>query len=370
MAPIGDSTTLAERKRRAGQRLVVGFSGRSVGSETRRLIRDLVPGGFCLFSRNITSPTQVRDLNRSLVSLLPTDRPPILSVDQEGGRVQRIRSPATVWPSMRVVGQARNYTAKVAEAQGKELRAMGFNLNFAPVADVDSNPANPVIGDRSFSRDPREVALHVATYTMALQGTGVMGCAKHFPGHGDTDVDSHLALPTVDRSLEALRETELPPFRSAVQAGVASVMTAHVVFPAWEPSWPSTLTPRIQREILRKEIGFKRLLFTDDLEMKAVRDRYPLTEQVRRTFEATVDIMLVCHTPSLQYAFFEEMVKQQEASRDIDVLAAQSAARLQEVRRIYMGSPLPAPGMEVVGSAAHLALADEVREAARSGSVA
>jgi len=369
VSPVGEGTSLADRKRRAGQRLVIGISGKVVSSDVRALVKELQPAGFCLFSRNVSDPAQVRELNRALTELLPSDRPPILAVDQEGGRVQRIKAPATVWPSMRTVGRAGDYTAKVAQAQGKELRAMGFNLNFAPVADVDSNPDNPVIGDRSFGRSPSDVAVHVATYTMGLQGTGVMACAKHFPGHGDTDVDSHLALPTVDRPLDALRETELPPFRAAVQAGVASVMTAHVVFPAWESEWPSTLTPRIQKDLLRQEIGFERLLFTDDLEMKAVRDRYPLTEQVRRTFDATVDLMLVCHTPALQVAFFEEMVRQQEASRSIETLAVQSEARLAEARRIYLQGAPPAPGMDVVGSEAHLALAEEVQEAAARGAI-
>ncbi len=365
MPTVGESTSLAERKRRAGQRLVIGIAGKTVTSEVRELVRELQPAGFILFSRNVGDPVQVRDLNRALAELLPSDRPPILSVDQEGGRVQRIRAPATVWPSMRTVGRARSFTYRVAEAQGKELRAMGFNLNFAPVADVDSNPDNPVIGDRSFGTSPLDVGVHVSTYIMGLQGTGMMACAKHFPGHGDTDVDSHLALPVVDRSLESLQQTELPPFRAAVQAGVASIMTAHVVFPAIEKSWPSTLTPEIQKGILRDQIGFKRLLFTDDLEMKAVHERYALQDQVRRTYLGTVDLMLVCHTPSLQLDFFAELVKQQEQSREIEALAVQSHGRLSEARRIYLESALPAPGLDVVGSSEHLELADEVEAAAR-----
>ena len=370
MSPVGEATTASDRKRRAGQRLVLGFAGETVSADTRALIKELQPAGFCLFSRNVDNPEQVRDLNRELVDLLPADRPPILAVDQEGGRVQRIRAPATVWPTLREVGQAARFTAAFAEAQGQELRAMGFNLNFAPVADVDSNPANPVIGDRSFGTSPMSVGIHVATYVMALQATGVMACAKHFPGHGDTDIDSHLDLPTVDRPIEALRETELPPFRQAVQAGVASVMTAHVVFPAWEPAWPSTLTPRIQRDLLRGEIGFKRLLFTDDLEMKAVHERYALADQVRRTFEATVDLMLVCHTPELQVAFFEEMIRQQETSRDVAAYAAQSEARLLDARRTFVDTAPPAPDMDVVGSGPHLDLAEEIREAAAQARIA
>lgn len=361
MTAMGDQTTLSDRKRRAGNRLVIGFDGLELTGELKALVRQIRPAGFILFARNVADPSQVRDLNRQLADLYPRHQPPLLTVDQEGGRVQRVRAPATEWPAMRALGADPERTERVATALGLELRAMGFNLDFSPVADVDSNPDNPVIGDRSFGRDPELVGRQVARFTRALQATGVMACAKHFPGHGDTDLDSHHDLPVVDRPVEALRATELPPFRYAVQAGVASVMTAHVVFPAWDREWPATLTPRIQQQLLRQELGFDGLLFTDDLEMKAVADRYPLDEQVRRTFEATVDLMLACHTAALQLDLFEEMVRQQESDAHLDRLASESEGRLQRVRARHLRPDVEGPDMSVVGCAEHRDLAAEVR---------
>ena len=193
----------------------------------------------------MAEPAQVRELNRELCSLLPDSLPPLLSVDQEGGRVLRVKN--TRWPSMRTVGNLDHLptTQQVAAAMGTELRSMGFNLNFAPVADVDSNPRNPVIGDRSFGRDPARVAQQVVAFAQGLEAKGVIACVKHFPGHGDTDVDSHKALPVVDKDLYDIQNVELVPFRAAVEAGISMVMTSHVLFPALdgEPPCPASSAP-------------------------------------------------------------------------------------------------------------------------------
>ena len=295
----GEQTSLADRKRRAGQRLVIGFAGPQVDDDLRYLVKEIQPAGFILFKRNVEDPEQVRELNRELASLVKPEYPAILSVDQEGGRVQRMRSPATVWPPMRVVGRADSDLERVSKALALEVRAMGFNLNFAPVADVDSNPANPVIGDRSFGREPDEVARRVVQFIHAHQAEGVIACAKHFPGHGDTSVDSHLDLPIVEKDIPDLRRTELTPFAQAVRAGVGSVMTSHVVYPAWDEEWPATLSPRIIHGILRSELGYNGVIFSDDLEMKAVRGRYPLASQIRQTTKATVYVLLCCESPDL-----------------------------------------------------------------------
>jgi beta-N-acetylhexosaminidase len=185
---VGEMTSLADRKRRAGQRLVIGFAGPAVDDDLRRVARTIRPAGFILFGRNLVEPAQALELNRELASLCDPSVPALLSVDQEGGRVQRVRAPATVWPPMRDVGRAEDLalTAQVSRAMALELRAMGFNLNFAPVCDVDSNPDNPVIGDRSFGRSPQDVAQQVVAFLTAHQDAGVIACAKHFPGHGDT----------------------------------------------------------------------------------------------------------------------------------------------------------------------------------------
>jgi beta-N-acetylhexosaminidase len=354
---LGEQTSLADRKRRAGQRLILGFAGPKVDEDLKVLVREIRPAGFILFQRNIEEPEQVFELNRELASLVSPEYPAFLTVDQEGGRVQRMRAPATVWPSMRIVGRAGEHIEEVSRALAREVRAMGFNLNFAPVADVDSNPDNPVIGDRSFGRDPNEVARRVTRFIQSHQAEGVIACAKHFPGHGDTSVDSHLDLPIVEREEPDLRCLELVPFMHAVAAGVGAVMTSHVVYSAWDEEWPATLSPRIIRGILREEFGFSGVVVSDDLEMKAVRGRFPLSAQIRQTTAATVDLLLCCESPELQLDAFKEIVHIQEDDTGLEQCCIDSVRRIQALREAHFHSSSPRPGLEVVGCASHRDLA-------------
>lgn len=358
---MGEATTLADRKRRAGQRLVIGFAGPSVSDDLRRLIGLVRPAGFVLFARNVEEPAQVRELNRELASLVEPAYPAFLAVDQEGGRVQRVRAPATVWPPMRDVGHSASMTEKVSRAMARELRALGFNLNFAPVADVDSNPDNPVIGDRSFGRDPHEVAAHVAAFSRAHQDEGVIACAKHFPGHGDTNLDSHLALPKVELDIPDLHRRELVPFRAAVEAGVGSVMTAHIVFPAYDEEVPATLSERIVRGVLREELGYDGVVFSDDLEMKAVHGRWPIAEAAARMTRATVDILLCCEDPQLQVEAYEALVRIQEDDRTLEQRTEDSVRRIHSLRERFFLRRSPQPPLSDLASPHHVALADEVR---------
>ncbi len=362
VSAVGEQTSLHDRKVRAGQRLVIGLAGPAVDTDLRKLIAEIRPAGFVLFARNIVEPEQVRELNRELASLVDPRRPALLTVDQEGGRVQRMRDPATVWPAMRAVGRCEGLTREVSRALAIELRAMGFNLNFAPVADVDSNPKNPVIGDRSFGRDPAAVAGHVVAFIEAHQAAGMVACAKHFPGHGDTSVDSHLDLPRVEREDPDLRQLELVPFRAAVAAGVGSVMTSHVVYPAWDEEWPATLTPEITRRILREELHYEGVVFSDDMEMKAVCGRYTVSQQVQRGTLASVDVFLCCKEPELQHAMFTELVQAQEEDSGHDRAAIDAVKRVDALReRFFLGRP-PQPELSVLGQVEHLALAAQVRD--------
>ncbi|MED5373968.1 MAG: beta-N-acetylhexosaminidase [Myxococcota bacterium] len=352
---VGSVTTLAERKARAGQRLLIGIPGASVDAETAALIKEIQPAGFILFSRNVEEPAQVRELNRELSSLVDDSTPPILSVDQEGGRVQRVKDGASRLPPLRHVGNIDRLeiTAAFARLLAAEVRAMGFNLNWAPVADVDSNPKNPIIGDRSFNRDPQKVAQQVAAYIQATQAAGVLACAKHFPGHGDTATDSHLTLPTVEKEIPDLEHVELAPFRAAVQAQVATIMTAHVLYPAWDEQVPATMSRRILHDILRAELGYQGLVVSDDLEMKAVRGRYPLRQQLDMACKASVDLFLVCKEPKLQWESFEELVRLQEEDKAHDDLAVDAIGRLEATReRFFLDAP-PAPELQVLASQAH-----------------
>lgn len=359
---VGAQTSLWDRKRRAGQRLILGFAGPSVDADLRRIVQAIRPAGFVLFARNVEEPAQVRELNRELVSLCDPSDPPVITVDQEGGRVQRVRAPATVWPPMRDLGRADDpaLTAEVSRAMALELRALGFDLNFAPDADVDSNPDNPVIGDRSFGRDPASVGRHVTAFVRAHQEAGVVACAKHFPGHGDTHLDSHLALPTVELDVPELERRELVPFRAAVSAGVGSVMTAHIVFPAWDEEVPATLSPRIVQGVLRDRLGYDGLVFSDDLEMKAVHGRWPIADAAARMTSAGVDVLLCCKDPVLQLEAYEALVRLQEEDPAADDACVTSVRRLKALRERFFLTRPPQPALDVVGAPAHKALAEQV----------
>ena len=361
---VGETTSLAERKLRAGQRLLIGLSGPSVTDAERSLIRLVRPAGFILFKRNVEEPAQVRELNRELASLVPASRPPILSVDQEGGRVQRVKDGATLFPPLRFVGNVGDLdlTRDYARALAAEVRACGFNLNWAPIADVDSNPANPIIGDRSFHRDPDQVARHVAAYVQATQDAGVIACAKHFPGHGDTATDSHLTLPTVERDLPELERCELTPFRAAAAAGVGTMMTAHVMYPAFDEDNPATMSSRILDGILRQRIGYQGVIVSDDLEMKGVRDYFDLRTQLDRSCRATADLFLVCSEATLQVDAFEELVRLQEDEKRHDDLAITAGKRLKALRERFFLKRDPDPGLEVLDSPQHRALVARVRD--------
>lgn len=363
MKVVGLTTSTADRKRRAGQRLVVGLSGRHLTEEERAFIREVRPGGFILFSRNVEEPAQVRELNRELASLLPAELPPLRTVDQEGGRVQRVKEPATLWPPMRHVGNVRqlDLTRQVAAALAREVRACGFDLDFAPVADVDSNPKNPVIGDRAFSPKADETAAHVAAFVEAMQAEGCAACAKHFPGHGDTTVDSHLDLPTVEKDPPDLDQVELVPFRAAIAAGVASIMTAHVVFPAWDEGRPATMSSRIVRGQLRERLGHTGVVFSDDMEMKAVRGRYPLELQLREATAASVDVFLMCKELALAHEAWETLVRLQEEDKRQEDAAIDSVARWHALRERFLKGGPPQPDLSVLGCAEHRMLAAQVR---------
>jgi beta-N-acetylhexosaminidase len=197
---------------------------------------------------------------------------------------------------------------RVGEALAKEVRAMNFDVDFAPVLDVDTNPKNPIIGDRSFSRDPKMVGKLGAALIKGLQKSGVGACAKHFPGHGDTDVDSHHDLPLVKHDLDRLRHTEWPPFLEAIRAGVSAVMTAHVVVEALD-TLPSTLSKRVLTQHLREELGFSGVIVSDDIEMKAVADRFSPEEMAKLGLQAGIDVFLACHKPEVTLALYRGIIR-------------------------------------------------------------
>lgn len=313
-----------------GQLLFAGFEGTEVPRELAEMLAQGRLGGVILFARNIVSPQQVAGLTAALHAAAPADAPVLLAIDQEGGRVQRLRAPWTEWPPMRWLGERDELpaTSAVATAIARELADLGIGLDFAPVVDVDTNPQNPVIGDRSFARAPRRVGEHAAAFISAMQAAGVAACAKHFPGHGDTVADSHLELPHLDHDLDRLREVELPPFRAAIAAGVASVMTAHVLFPRLDRARPATLAPEVM-DLLRGELGYDGVVFSDDLEMKAVADHFAPEPLVRGCLTAGCDALLVCK----QMDLVRETLRLLE--RTPDALLEQPLRRMVAMKQRY-----------------------------------
>jgi beta-N-acetylhexosaminidase len=348
-----------------GQALFAGFEGTSCPKPLLDLIAEGRVGGIVLFARNVVAPPQVRRLVAELRAHEPADAPLLVAIDQEGGRVQRLRAPWTEWPPMRRLGELAegaavagapaagvDATADVARALAVELRDCGVGLDFAPVVDVDSNPANPVIGDRSFGREPRHVAAHASSFIRAMQAEGVACCAKHFPGHGDTTLDSHLALPKIAHGLERLLAVELPPFAAAVAAGVASVMSAHVVFEAIDPHRPATFSPDVIA-LLRERLRFDGVLFSDDLEMKAVADHWRPNEMVDLALGAGVDVLLACK----RFALVTELLDRLESLPDARIEPA-----LRRVAALKQRLARPRPGATDAGTPGppypeHLALA-------------
>jgi beta-N-acetylhexosaminidase len=329
-----------EIERWAGQLIVGGFPGPSIPHEFRTLLERGTVGGAILFKRNVGAIEDTAALIEELRAC-SAPAPVWIGIDQEGGRVQRLGAPFPQLPPMRALGAlAAGRPAadgeRIIEAAGavvgEGLALLGVQQDFAPVLDVDTNPANPVIGDRAFARDPSTVARLGAAFVRGLQGRGVAACGKHFPGHGDTHQDSHHALPSLQHGLERLRAIELPPFRAAIEAGVAGVMSAHVLFPALDPEHPATLSERVLEPLLRTELGFAGVIVSDDLEMRAITDHYRIEESVVRAVRAGCDQLLICHRIDLQEAAHRALVHAAESGALAPERLQQAASRIERLK--------------------------------------
>ncbi|MFE9625817.1 glycoside hydrolase family 3 protein [Streptomyces sp. NPDC006527] len=358
----------------------------------RRLGEGLASVG--LFGRNIASPEQLA----ALTAQLRAERDDVLvAIDEEGGDVTRLEvRTGSSFPGNHALGAVDDVelTREVARELGRRLAACGVNFNWAPSADVNSNPDNPVIGVRSFGADPALVARHTAAYVTGLQSAGVAACTKHFPGHGDTAVDSHLALPRIDADPAVLTERELAPFRTAIAAGTRAVMSAHILVPALDPGRPATLSHRILTDLLRGDVGYDGLIVTDGMEMQAVAGTYGIErgsvlaiaagadaicvgggladdETVRRLRDALVTAVRTGELPEERLADAAERVRALarwtasaapsiggDAPRtDVGLLAARRALRLTGADRF---TPLTeAPYVAALTPVANIAVGDE-----------
>ncbi len=355
--------------REIGQLLIAGFEGEQVPVELRSLARELGLGGVILFSRNVKDPEQVAELSAEAVRL-NADPPLWVSVDQEGGRVARLKAPFTEWPPMATLGRCGDpaLARRFAQALAAELRAVGITLDFAPVLDVHTNAGNPVIGDRALAEDAREVATLGRAIIEGLQDGGIAACGKHFPGHGDTGADSHLELPLVEHPPERLREVEWLPFRAAIDAGVAAIMTAHLLVPSLDEQAAATLSPAIVTGILRNELGYQGLILSDDLEMKAIAATHTIPEAAVLALAAGCDGILICSGDhDTQAATLEALVHAVESQRisRTAVEAALKRHRRAKERFLGAGAAVARSGSAralraIVGRDEHQAIAHEM----------
>jgi len=329
-------------RRRIGQLLIGSFAGSQIPVEMRALAREFDLGGITIFRRlaNIEDPEQVAGLAFDIRNL-GVEMPGWVGIDQEGGRVARLKSPFTEWPAMATLGRSDDIalTRKFAAALAAEMAAVGITLDYAPVLDIHTNPKNPVIGDRALGEKPEVVSKLGRVIIEELQRAGVAACGKHFPGHGDTATDSHAELPIVEHPPDRLRAVEFAPFRMAIEARVAFLMTAHVLVTTIDDERPATLSKKIVQKILREELGFNGVIVSDDLEMKAIADNYSAGDAAVAAISAGCDAILMCGSGSmvdigLQVQALEALIR---AIEDQRLPVKQVEAALERNRRAKEG---------------------------------
>ena len=353
-------------REKVGQLFMLGFDGTSVSTDFTKLIAEYRPGGFIVFRRNLESAAQIVKLTNKLQKLA-ADSPFLIAIDQEGGRVSRLPDGFTIFPPCAALGFAADtrLAYEVASTTAAELRAVGINMNMAPVLDLNTNAGNPIIGDRAFSAKPADVCgLGLATIA-GLQDNKVVACGKHFPGHGDTTTDSHLELPVVASSFERLHDMELRPFRHAIDNELATIMTAHVSYPKIDPQFPATLSYIMLTDLLRDQLRFKGVVITDDLEMRAIIDHYGIEEAALLAFQAGADVLLICKERDRQVAAMEALHRAVKDGKISETRLEASLRRIARVKERFLTGYAPADPVaakSIVGCARHQTVLETVRK--------
>ncbi|MEY2195976.1 beta-N-acetylhexosaminidase [Neobacillus sp. BF23-41] len=294
---ISDMISGMSLDEKIGQMIIAGISGTTMDTNTKNLLTKYKVGGIIFYQNNLVNPTQAVQFVNQMKSESDPNLPLLLGVDQEGGRVTRLPSGLVNFPTNKEIGSINNsqFSYNVGTILGKELKGFGFNLDFAPVLDINSNPKNPVIGDRSFGNNPEVVSkLGIQTFK-GIQSQKIIPTIKHFPGHGDTSVDSHLELPIVNKSLAQLKEFELIPFEQAINSGADVVMVAHILLPKLDAAFPSSMSKNIITGILREQLDYSGVVITDDMTMEAIIDHYSIGKASVESVKAGSDIILVGH---------------------------------------------------------------------------
>jgi beta-N-acetylhexosaminidase len=352
-----------------GQQLIIGISGHALTPEEKTFIVDNAIGGVILFARNVDNPVQIRDLCAEIQNLRhrhPEKVPLFIGVDMEGGRVARLKAPFTQWPPLRKLGDLDSPSVgfQFAYNMGTELKAVGINLDFAPCVDVLTNAKNTAIGDRSLGSNAEKVGKMASSLVRGYIKSGIIACAKHFPGHGNTLVDSHDDLPIEDLDLDRLQKLELIPFKRTFRARLDMIMTSHIKFPKVDPEWPVTLSSKFLKDILRQDLRYRGLVISDDLGMKAMTKHYSVAEVAVRAKTAGVDLLLYCNEPEAPPVALESLAKALENNQLDKTDFEGSYKRILEIKKQRLQSPDPLEKSEIakiVGHADHFRLSQAIQ---------
>lgn len=338
-----ESMTLEEK---ISQMMYVGVQGTSLSEQQRDTIEKEQFGGLFLLEENIESSPQLRQYTTDIIEADQTnDVPLFMGIDEEGGRVSRIPEPVQNFPTNRVIGEANSteLSEDIGQLLAEKVKAYGFNMDFAPVLDVNNNPNNPVIGDRSFGANPAVVS-DLGTATMeGIKAEQVVPVVKHFPGHGDTSVDSHINLPEVNKSMETLKEFELVPFRDAIDEGADMVMVAHILYSEIDEEYPSSLSDEVISDMLREELNFDGVVITDDMTMGAITENYGMAEAAVLSIQAGTDMFMMYDAMNGNYgevkAAILEAVENEEISEDTLDESVERILRLKDEYNLENEAP-------------------------------
>jgi len=353
-------------REKIGQLFILGFQGTSVSKEFSHLLAFYKPAGVILFSRNLDNPFQAATLANELQSYA-SQVPLWISIDHEGGSVFRLPNGLTPLPSSGELGRRNSaeLVSSVATVGARELNAIGVNLNYAPVLDLNTNPNNPIIGERSFGVDLDIVVRFCRETITAYEKNRILACGKHFPGHGDTNTDSHLQLPVILHSVKQLHARELQPFVQLIGQNLSAMMTAHVKYSFLDPVYPASLSYPIQTELLRNQLQFKGLIFSDDLEMAGVTNHVDLLDAVLLAVEAGTDHLLICHTETQQIGAMEKLYKAVVDQRIAESRIDESLDRIMRYKEKYLMPYTPVDPHKVndcVGLPSHRQIVETVTE--------
>lgn len=336
--PVAAMLSEMTMEEKVGQLVIFGLEGTTLQEETRNMIERYAVGGFILYKDNVDNLAQTVELGNQLKAANREHGVPLLlGIDQEGGRVDRMPGGVSkVPPPGKIAAKDdKTYTYATGQALGLQVRSLGLNLDFAPVLDIDSNPDNPVIGDRAYGHTPQSVIAHGLEAMEGLRSSRVVPVVKHFPGHGDTDVDSHLELPVIHKSKAELQDFELKPFAAAIDAGTDAVMVAHLLIPDLDPDYPASLSETIIDGLLRQELGFEGVVMTDDLTMQGITKQHTVGEAAVLSLRAGSDIVLIGHHHGQQAEVMEEILASVRKGELTDEQLDAKAGRVLRLKQGY-----------------------------------